>query len=834
MKKAAHSQAMHWLLGLPVLLFEHMVINTGIHIVDRALKLSFEERAWLGMGLKFTPTPIHVPENYLLEPIQRFQRNLQWKIVWHALQQKKPSKPSVLPQPHLLQPSKTPPAESAGTSHYIPRLYIRTNRTASEFRRELPNEHAKLLRHVNDMVDSLQCSILMKTAQLNNTLVQHGLITHFESKGLMNSSAETHQTQFQGQNLSNPQEPQQSIQTVISPSFAKDYHAYLDTAHFTPFLHHKFDFYRPNLSAAARRFFHSLRKREDLTIKPADKNLGLTIMTRAWYEKEAERQLSDQTVYKPLLSYNKTNIQKEMGGYCKRILANIKATLKNWHQEQGYGQLLCPASIKFLEKYYGTEIICMKEYSRSGPAAQDHQPPGPEPTTTFLPPSIYLLPKIHKPVIKGRPIVASHSWTTTGISRLVDYILQPFVQTLTTVLKDSKQLILTLEKTRFYEHGTGSQDEIHLLSADVESLYTNIDIEDGLAKLQTFLEQHITPKTIAKSASIVRQVVMELMELTLKNNLIAYHFGPHSHRQTRYYQQIQGTAMGTPAAVVFANIYMFMLENIVIQDQRFHSSILCYKRYLDDVFVIYRGDPTTFQSAMNSMHPKIKLNWTDSTRSCEFLDLIIYKGPRFYSEQHLMDLRVHQKTMNTYLYIPPRSFHTTSQLRNFISNELQRYIWNCSEVNTFITMKNVFYHRLRIRGYSPSFLQPLFDSSINTIVDYRTRPTLLARLANKEARSYLNTVCKPTCSYSICCPPSKDNAAAAASTAKKTTDNASFIVVPSNPHAHALRWYRLIRKHWTTLLAKQPLAQQVLSSAIPLVTFTKPGNLQNLLCSNSK
>ncbi len=60
-------------------------------------------------------------------------------------------------------------------------------------------------------------------------------------------------------------------------------------------------------------------------------------------------------------------------------------------------------------------------------------------------PDFYILPKIHKQPIKGRPIVASHSYILSEASRWVDKQLQVIVKQLSTVLQDSKSLVNQLE-----------------------------------------------------------------------------------------------------------------------------------------------------------------------------------------------------------------------------------------------------------------------------------------------------------------------------------------------------------------------------------------------------
>ena len=55
-----------------------------------------------------------------------------------------------------------------------------------------------------------------------------------------------------------------------------------------------------NLKPSERSALHSLQKRKDIVIKPADKGSAVVVMDREHYISEAERQLNDSTFYKAL------------------------------------------------------------------------------------------------------------------------------------------------------------------------------------------------------------------------------------------------------------------------------------------------------------------------------------------------------------------------------------------------------------------------------------------------------------------------------------------------------------------------------------------------------
>ena len=55
-----------------------------------------------------------------------------------------------------------------------------------------------------------------------------------------------------------------------------------------------------NLKPYERSAVHSLQKREDIVLMPADKGSAVVVMDREHYVSEAERQMNDSTFYKAL------------------------------------------------------------------------------------------------------------------------------------------------------------------------------------------------------------------------------------------------------------------------------------------------------------------------------------------------------------------------------------------------------------------------------------------------------------------------------------------------------------------------------------------------------
>ena len=86
---------------------------------------------------------------------------------------------------------------------------------------------------------------------------------------------------------------------------------------------------------------------------------------------------------------------------------------------------------------------------------------------------------------------------------------------------------------------------------DVSALYTNIDHEEGAQACLEALEKR-------KKKTIPSAILKTLILLVLKSN--AFRFG------NNIYRQIMGTAMGTPMAPNYANLFMADYETNLIEE----------------------------------------------------------------------------------------------------------------------------------------------------------------------------------------------------------------------------------------------------------------------------
>jgi hypothetical protein len=308
---------------------------------------------------------------------------------------------------------------------------------------------------------------------------------------------------------------------------------------------------------------------------------------------------------------------------------------------------------------------------------------------TFSLPKFHLLPKVHKktPRLQTRPIIGATNWCTTPVSILFDEKLKKHLSSFPAILRNSQDLIKCLDNIEL-------QSTDWLVTIDVVSLYPSIDLN-----LLSYVLYSIDPTFPTISDFITR------------NNYFTY------NNQT--FRQTNGIAMGTNCAVNLAQIYLGRLLDIELLE---HANIRLYKRYIDDIFMIFNGteeELIKLFTRVNHMIPGISITYSFSKKETEFLDLKIFKdlnGTICYT--------THQKSQNKYHYLSPKSCHPSHTLSGYIKGELIRYSRNSSHEFYFNHTRQLFFQRLLNRGYSRKYLTRIFEKVSYTRSETPQTPTL--------------------------------------------------------------------------------------------------------------
>ena len=174
--------------------------------------------------------------------------------------------------------------------------------------------------------------------------------------------------------------------------------------------------------------------------------------------------------------------------------------------------------------------------------------------------------------LKLRPIVAGPSCHTHRLSNLIDILLRPYTEHVTSYLRDTTDLLNNLPDTI-------PKDTI-LTSFDIEALYSNIPHKLGLEAVKYWIEKY--PNTLNSRFS--KEFILDGIKFILENNIFCFN--------DIFYRQEKGTAMGTKFAPVYATLTIGYLEEklyTIIEtnyDTEFQRYLKKYwKRFLDDCFV---------------------------------------------------------------------------------------------------------------------------------------------------------------------------------------------------------------------------------------------------------
>lgn len=400
----------------------------------------------------------------------------------------------------------------------------------------------------------------------------------------------------------------------------------------------------PNLPKHELKSINKLKSCRDLiTIKPADKNLGVVVLNTSDYLDQCLKHLSS-TTYTIVSNYPQN---------LKTVLEN---TLLRFKPELTY------------------DII-------KGKSLFNHLSPS---NKQYRTPRFYGLPKIHKPfknVPPIRPIVSQTESLFSTSAKFLDYTLQPLAQSYPDYLHNSTHLINTLSAFDF------PKDSL-LLTLDIINLFPSIPLQECLDII--YQELNVNTDLLITNPNLI----VQLLSIHMHNNFFEF--------ANYFFHQNVGIAMGAAFSPTVANIFVSVFLRNFFKTQIIKPYLIL--RYIDDILIVWpkQENISIFCTLLNNFHPNIKFTHTSPDTTVNFLDVTI---TLILQEEKLTPtFKTFQKPHNLFQYLHYNSSHPISTFKGIVIGECVRYIRTNSSEESYNTQKTLFSSRLKKRGYPTKFI----------------------------------------------------------------------------------------------------------------------------------
>ena len=154
-----------------------------------------------------------------------------------------------------------------------------------------------------------------------------------------------------------------------------------------------------------------------------------------------------------------------------------------------------------------------------------------------------------------------------------------------------------------------------MASFDVTSLFTNIPLDETIDIISDQL--YSTPIFYH---GFSKTEFVQLLNLAVKNC--------HFIFDGKYYDQIDGVAMGSPLGPLFANIFLSFHDKEWLDNCSDSFKPIFFRRYVEDSFVLFnsRHNIFPFLDYLNSKHSNTKFTFEieNDDKTLPFLDISIH------------------------------------------------------------------------------------------------------------------------------------------------------------------------------------------------------------------
>ena len=182
-----------------------------------------------------------------------------------------------------------------------------------------------------------------------------------------------------------------------------------------------------------------------------------------------------------------------------------------------------------------------------------------------------------------------------------------------------------------------------MMSYDVKALFTSVPTNKASNIIKQMLEED---QELNQRTTLTIENIISLLEFCITSTYFSF--------QGKFYEQVEGAAMGSPLGPIVANIYMESFEVEALRSAP-HPPVL-WKRFVDDTFTILQSSKKDgFLEYLNSIDQQIQFTAENQKEdgAMPFLDILVTPG-----RDGSLITSVFRKPTHTDLYLQWDSHHS--------------------------------------------------------------------------------------------------------------------------------------------------------------------------------
>jgi len=248
------------------------------------------------------------------------------------------------------------------------------------------------------------------------------------------------------------------------------------------------------------------------------------------------------------------------------------------------------------------------------------------------PPKLNIYIKTHKQKKPIRPVINNTEAPTYKVAKYINKKLQQLLNLPNAYsIKNSLEISEELKNIRIKENN-------RMLTIDIKELYVNLPVNGVLKTTRHWLHKNNNSETTITQ-------MLNVIETILQQNYFQYKDG--------FFQPKKGIAMGSPISGTVAEMYIQYVEAIHIKQWWETGEICYYKRYVDDILIIYNNHKiknSTIKQRINTIDKNLEFKMTpENSNTINFLDLTLHRNSNnielsMYRKPTSTDTTIHYKS----------------------------------------------------------------------------------------------------------------------------------------------------------------------------------------------